>query len=200
MVFNGAEPISAEVCRRFAITLGAHGLRPNSLFPVYGLAEASLAVSFPRPADRLETLKVDPAALRVGEPVTQAAPGAGRAAEYVKLGRPVPGTELRIADADGAAVTDGSLGRVWIRGENVTQGYHRDPERTAACRAPDGWLDTGDLGLIAEGQLVVTGRAKGTHHRQRPEPPSARPRADRGASGRHRGQPRGCCQRAAQRR
>ena len=73
------------------------------------------------------------------------------------LGRGVPGTEVRIVDEAGAPCGDKVLGHIEIRGENVTAGYYA---AAAAPRPADGWLDTGDLGLISDGQLVVTGRAK----------------------------------------
>ena len=160
LIFNGAEPISADLCRRFMQTLASHGLRPNAMFTVYGLAEASLAVSFPRLGAPLETLHLERAALRVGEPVRIAASTTDPLGEFVKVGRPVPGTEIRIVDDGGAVCGDAVLGHIEIRGENVTAGYYRGPEAPAEARSADGWLDTGDLGLLSEGELVVTGRAK----------------------------------------
>ena len=155
LIFNGAEPISAELCRRFMQTLAAHRLRPDAMFAVYGLAEASLAVSFPRLGAPLETLHLDRAALRVGEPVRITESPADPLGEFVKLGRSVPGTEVRIVDDAGAACAEGVLGHIEIRGENVTAGYYLGPATPA-----DGWLDTGDLGLLSGGKLVVTGRTK----------------------------------------
>ena len=73
------------------------------------------------------------------------------------LGRGVPGTEVRIVDDAGRQCAERTLGHIEIRGENVTAGYYAS---TASPRPPEGWLDTGDLGLICDGQLVVTGRAK----------------------------------------
>ena len=160
LIFNGAEPISADLCRRFVRAMEPHGLKPNCMFTVYGLAEASLAVSFPRPGSALETLQLAHSRLNVGMRVTAASSEAEGAAEFVKLGWPVPGTEIRISDEAGVALGEQVLGRVQIRGDNVTRGYYRDETKTAECISPEGWLDTGDLGLIWEGQLVVTGRAK----------------------------------------
>lgn len=159
LIFNGAEPISADLCRRFVRTLAPHGLRANSLFTVYGLAEASLAVSFPRLATALDSVELDRTGMQVGEPVRAPAPGT-RGTEFVKLGTAVLGAELRIADEAGAALADGVLGRVEIRGDNVTSGYWRDEANTARVRSAADWLNTGDLGLIRDGQLVITGRAK----------------------------------------
>ena len=160
LVFNGAEPISADLCRRFLRAMEPHGLRPNCMFTVYGLAEASLAVSFPRPGSALETLQLASSRLNVGARVTAALSEAEGAAEFVKLGWPVPDTEIRISDEAGVALGEQVLGRVQIRGANVTCGYYRDEPKTAECISAEGWLDTGDLGLMWEGQLVVTGRAK----------------------------------------
>ena len=160
LIFNGAEPISADLARRFVRAMEPHGLKPNCMFAVYGLAEASLAVSFPRPGNALETLHFPRACLGVGARVTAVRPQAEGAAEFVKLGRPVPGTEVRISDESGLALGEQVLGRVQIRGDNVTRGYYRDETKTADCISSEGWLDTGDLGLMWEGQLIVTGRAK----------------------------------------
>lgn len=155
LVFNGAEPISAELSRRFMRTMAAHGLRAETMFTVYGLAEASLAVSFPRPGAALESVRLPRDGLRVGAPARPAAASSGSASEFVKLGRPVPGTEVSVADDAGVALGDGVLGHVRIRGDNVSGGYHR-----GATRSATDWLDTGDLGLFLDGQLVITGRAK----------------------------------------
>ena len=159
LIFNGAEPISAELCRQFAHALAPHGLRANTLFPVYGLAEASLAVSFPRPGAALETVVLDRTALHIGNPVRvvpSSSDSAKDAVEFVKLGVAVPGTGIRIVDGAGAPLADTAVGHVHIRGDNVSAGYFEH----APSRLADGWLDTGDLGLWWEGQLVITGRAK----------------------------------------
>jgi acyl-CoA synthetase (AMP-forming)/AMP-acid ligase II len=160
LVFNGAEPISAELCRRFMRALAPHGLDPDSMFPVYGLAEASLAVTFPRPGAPLQTLRVDRAGVRVGEPVLDAASSEGAPTELVKLGTPVPGTEIRIVDDAGAACGEQVLGHVEIRGDNVTSGYFAGSAGAPVSRPAEGWLDTGDLGFVTGGQLVIAGRAK----------------------------------------
>jgi acyl-CoA synthetase (AMP-forming)/AMP-acid ligase II len=127
------------------------------MLTVYGLAEASLAVSFPQLGAPLATLHLDRGALAIGEPVRVVASSADPLAEFVMLGRGVPGTEVRIADAAGRPCAERVLGHIRIRGENVTAGYFARPE---PAQDGDGWLDTGDLGLLSDGQLVVTGRAK----------------------------------------
>lgn len=160
LIFNGAEPISAEVCRRFMRTMAPHGLKANSMFAVYGLAEATLAVAFAPRGGPLETVVVDPARLRIGETVRQQALQGGRVTELVKVGPPLPGIDLRIVDQQGTTLGDRVLGLVLMRGDNVTTGYYQDPARSAELIGADGWLSTGDLGFIWGGQLVVAGRAK----------------------------------------
>ena len=160
VIFNGAEPISAALCRRFTRTMAAHGLRPNAVFTVYGLAEASLAVSFPRLGAPLATVHLDRAALRVGEAARLGGADRNPLDEFVLLGPAVPGTEVRIVDDAGVPCAERVLGRVEIRGENVTAGYFRPEGPAEPATDADGWLDTGDLGLLSGGELVVTGRAK----------------------------------------
>lgn len=160
LIFNGAEPICADLCRRFTHTMAAHGLRANSLFPVYGLAEATLAVSFPQRQTAVETVCLDRTSLSVGQPVRGAEPHSLGHCEFVKVGQPLSGIDVRIADASGTELGAGVLGHVLMRGDNVSAGYYRQVDKTAALQRGDGWVDTGDLGFFADGQLVITGRAK----------------------------------------
>lgn len=160
VVVNGAEPISAALCHEFLAALAPFGLGPNVMLPVYGLAEASLAVTFPPLGRALATLALSRAALGAGDAVVRQPAAGGDAVAYVKVGVPVADCELRVADSEGAACASGVVGRVLIRGDNVTRGYYRDPELTAATLSADGWLDTGDLGVVIDGELVITGRAK----------------------------------------
>ncbi len=160
MIMNGAEPISAEVCRRFVSTMAPHGLKAHTMFTVYGLAEATLAVSVPRREVPVETVLLDRSSLHVGERVRDAVAHSGRSVEFVKVGPPLPGVEVRIVDDAGIVLGERMLGHVHIRGDNVTQGYYKDAKRTAELRSADGWLETGDLGLLWDDQLIITGRAK----------------------------------------
>jgi len=157
LIFNGAEPISAPLCARFLDAMAPFGLRRNAMYPVYGLAEASLAVSFPPPGSEYRTVTVDRRRLAVGSTVAPASAG-GQPLELMRLGRPVAGCELRIAGDDDELLPEGCVGHIQIRGGNVTGGYYGGvhPESFTA----DGWLRTGDLGFRQEGELVVTGRHK----------------------------------------
>lgn len=155
LVFNGAEPVAAKVCRDFLLRLAGSGLRSDTMFPVYGLAEASLAVCFPSSGSGLQTVQISADSWAVGDTV---APDA-RARELVCLGFPVDGCELRIADDQGNTLPDHTHGHIQIRGDSVTAGYYRCPECDRDSFV-DGWLDSGDLGVMTERGLVVTGRVK----------------------------------------
>ncbi len=158
LLFCGAEPVSAAVCREFVQRLAARGLRAEALFPVYGLAEASLAVSFPPPGRGVQSLRVDAGRLATGDDV-RVGEGAARQVELVALGTAVDSCELRIADDHGRALAPQQVGHVQIRGASVTRGYFNDREATDEAFV-DGWLDSGDLGFISDQGLVICGRAK----------------------------------------
>jgi acyl-CoA synthetase (AMP-forming)/AMP-acid ligase II/acyl carrier protein len=160
LVFNGAEPIHVPLCEEFLGRLGAAGLARNAMFPVYGLAEASLAVSFPAVGAPLRTLNVNRHRLSVGAPAELMERGAADALEVVCEGHAIPYCEVRIAGDGGAPLPEGHVGHVLIRGDNVTRGYYEDPAANAATFTADGWLDTGDLGLARDGELYICGRAK----------------------------------------
>jgi 1-acyl-sn-glycerol-3-phosphate acyltransferase len=159
MVFNGAEPVSADTLDRFAARFGRFGLRAEMLAPVYGLAEAAVGLAFPPPGrpplvDRIER---DP--LVGSGAAIPAAPGATDALRVVACGQPLPGYQIRIVNRAGSDLDDRHEGRIEFRGPSATRGYFRNPEQTH--RLFDGeWLDTGDLGYLARGDIYLTGRAK----------------------------------------
>lgn len=146
LALNGAEPVSPATLHRFVNRFARWGLRPEALTPVYGLAEASLAVTFTPPRSPFRTQRFDRGALGRGEVVVEP-----DGVELVSVGKPLPGVEVR-APLD-------HVGPVLVKGPSVMHGYFHQPERTAATIV-DGWLDTGDLGFLHDGELFVTGRAK----------------------------------------
>ncbi|MEN8261173.1 MAG: non-ribosomal peptide synthetase, partial [Pseudomonadota bacterium] len=160
LIFNGAEPISAELCREFSDVMAPFGYSDNAMFPVYGLAEASLAATFSKPELAVSSLHVNRNALHVGQTVVAQPGDAPDTLELVRVGYPVTGVDVRVADEAGASLPDNTVGHVLIRGNNVTGGYYRDDRLNRETFKSDGWLDTGDLGFINEGQLVISGRAK----------------------------------------
>jgi acyl-CoA synthetase (AMP-forming)/AMP-acid ligase II/acyl carrier protein len=160
LIFNGAEPIARPLCDEFTDRLAPAKLKRTAMYPVYGLAEASLAVSFPTPGSSYHSLTLDRHHLNVGETAVAARLGERDAVELVAVGKPIPECEVRLCDENDTVVADGQVGHLQIRGANVTRGYLDDPEVNASSFTPDRWLRTGDLGLFQDGELYITGRAK----------------------------------------
>jgi len=160
LVFNGAEPISAELCDRFLQTLQPYGLNYNAMHPVYGLAEATLAVTFPPLDTQYQTLSIDRSQLTPGSTIRPVAADDANAIQFVGVGKPIDHCDVRITSADRAPLSAGSIGHICIRGDNVTAGYYREDALNAAIITADGWLDTGDLGFVLDEHLYITGRAK----------------------------------------
>jgi acyl-CoA synthetase (AMP-forming)/AMP-acid ligase II len=147
----GAEPISGRTMREFADAFAPCGFAPEAFFPVYGLAEATLSVTFPalRTSRRFDRVSACRLASGDAEPATDPEP----AATFVGVGRPIPGVRVRIVDRQGADLPERRIGRILVRSEHGMTSYYRGP-------AVDDWIDTGDLGYRADGDLFVTGREK----------------------------------------
>ncbi|MGM9967374.1 MAG: AMP-binding protein [Rummeliibacillus sp.] len=158
VIFNGAEPISIDVCEEFLNEMHPYGLRMNVMFTVYGLAEACLAVAFPKVEEELNWVTVDRRHLGIGAQVVfcEAETGIKCAVE----GRPVKHCEIAIRDELGNVLEENRVGYICIKGKNVTEGFFHDTETTSKIIDEAGWLNTFDLGFIHEAQLIVTGRAK----------------------------------------
>jgi fatty-acyl-CoA synthase len=152
---NGAEAVSPPVLRAFCERFARWGFRPEALTPVYGLSEAALAVTFSDLDRPFRSIRVEREALaREGLALESEA---GR--EIVSVGRPLPGFRLEVRNEAGRVLPPGRVGRVWIQGPSLMEGYLDAPEATARALR-DGWLDTGDLGFLRGGELYLTGRAK----------------------------------------
>lgn len=152
----GAEPIQPETIEAFLHRFQDCGLKPTAMLPCYGLAEATLAVSFIDLNDEMKTLDVCPDAMKDGE-VKE--PNGHGAVSLVSCGKPFPGHRLRIADDAGNPLPEGRVGHILLEGPSVTAGYFQQPEETAEV-FKNGWLHTGDLGFLKNGELFVCGRAK----------------------------------------
>ena len=160
LIFNGAEPISVELAEEFLERMAPYGLKRTAMYPVYGLAEASLAVSFPEPGSPYRYVTVDRRTLGVGSAARQVSPDDATALKLMCEGKPIPFTSVKLVDDAGSAVPEGTVGHLLMRGDNVTAGYFNNPEINAATITADGWLNTGDLALALNGELYVTGRSK----------------------------------------
>ncbi len=157
IALTGAEPVRIETIEAFKKRFGPCGFAADAFLPVYGMAESTLAVAFPplRRAPKVEV--VDPERLR-SSGRAQRAPGEG-GRSVVSVGRAFPGSDLRVVDVEGEPVPERVEGEIVLRGPSVMSGYYADPHATART-VRDGWLHTGDMGFIADGELFVTGRLK----------------------------------------
>jgi 1-acyl-sn-glycerol-3-phosphate acyltransferase len=159
IAFNGAEPVSPHTITRFIDRFAPYGFDPGAVTPVYGLAECSVALTVPPlgRGPRIDTVSREP--LARSRRAIPAAPGGPSTVRFVACGQPLPGHDLRIVDEAGIPVGERREGRVEFRGPSATSGYFRNPAATRRLFR-DGWLDTGDLGYLADGELYPTGRVK----------------------------------------
>lgn len=152
---NGAEPVQPASIARFAERFASNGFHADAPLPVYGLAEATLAVTFPSLSGKMQTLDVDRDALE-GERRAVPLPGGHPA---VSVGYPVAGMRLEVVGEGGRVVPERTIGDILVAGPSLMDGYFGNDEASAALMS-NGWLRTGDLGFIDDGRLFVTGRAK----------------------------------------
>lgn len=154
----GAEPIRAETLRRFAEHFAPAGVRAESLLPCYGMAEATLAVTYHSLGTALRVERVDAERLR-SEQQAVSAGETNPSLEVVSCGRPMAGHAVRVVSEQGKVLPDRMVGEIETRGPSVAAGYFRDDIATRTTFV-DGWLRTGDLGFLADGELFVSGRKK----------------------------------------
>ncbi len=176
-LLNGSEPVSMAAVERFTRAFAPYGLPANAIKPSYGMAEATLSVASIHRDAAASAILVDREQLGAGRAVT-VAPGTPGAVAHVSCGQPIPDQWLVIASPDGAEVPDGTVGEIWLHGNNIGRGYFGREEETQrtfgnklqsrldvgshAEGAPDNgcWLATGDLGVYVDGELYLTGRIK----------------------------------------
>ena len=159
LALNGSEIVSPETIERFTSRFARYGFKPEAMCPVYGLAESSVGLTMPDLGrlPRVDRIAREP--FERARTLQQAGPGESRALQFVSCGRPLPGHDLRIVDASGRALGERLEGHIQFRGPSVTRGYFRNAEATRAVLR-DGWMDSGDLGYWADGELFITGREK----------------------------------------
>jgi len=158
VAFNGAEAVSPVTIERFCERYARHGFRREAMLPVYGLAESAVGLAFP-PLERgplIDCIERD-TFLKARRAI--ATPDDAGALRFVASGQPLPGYEIRIVDDAGRELPERAEGKLEFRGPSATDGYFRNPEATRKLIV-DGWLDSGDLGYIAAGEIFITGRTK----------------------------------------
>ena len=160
IAINAGEAVLPGTLERFEQRFKPYGFKAESFVPCYGLAESSVALAFPainrRPViDRIRRDRFEAEGKAL--PATSEDSSALR---FVANGKPLPGHEIKIVDEQGRNVEERLQGRILFRGPSKTAGYYQNPQATAAVTTEDDWMDSGDLGYWADGELYVTGRAK----------------------------------------
>jgi len=152
----GAEPIDAATVRAFMDKFEPVGLKRTSILPSYGLAEATLAVTFSDLDEPLQTDQIDPQPLMAGRASIATN---GHSMEIVSVGRPFPSHRVEILDEKGDVLPERHVGEIVVEGPSVAKGYFGDEAMTSLAFR-NGKLFTGDLGYFADGKLHVCGRSK----------------------------------------
>ncbi|MEV6231146.1 fatty acyl-AMP ligase [Saccharopolyspora shandongensis] len=156
---NGAEPIDPAAAQAFTDAGARFGMSPDCMVCAFGMAEATLAVSFAPLGSGLEVDTVDADALEQQRRAEPASPDVERARRFALLGNPLPGLEVDVVDDSGRQLGERQVGRLRIRGEAVTPGY-LTMDGPLSTQDAAGWLDTGDEGYLVDGQVVICGRRK----------------------------------------
>lgn len=159
LIFNGAEPISVPLVKEFMEKLSVCNLPETSMYMVYGMAEACLAVAFPKVSSKPESHFISRKSLVSKSLAEEVDENDVDALEVANEGYAISGMQVRIVNDEGKVVPEKELGEIQIKGDNVTIGYINNPEATQKS-FQDGWLKTGDTGFMIDGKLCVTGRIK----------------------------------------
>ena len=164
LALSGAEPVDPDAVEAFCAAAAPFGFQPGSVFPAFGMAEVAIGGAFPKRHRGLRCDSVDREVLereRVAKPLA-----VGEATEAIEvrrlplLGAAVPGLEMKVVNPDTREeLPERQVGELLLRGTSVTPGYYKRPDATAAL-FHDGWLCTGDLAYLLDGELILCGRIK----------------------------------------
>jgi fatty-acyl-CoA synthase len=161
----GGEMIRTRVLEQFAERFAASGFSAEAFVPSYGLAEATLAVTFSElgrgvPVDWVDCGPAFERGRKALAVVPKSDQRVARVRPFAVCGRPMPGYRIEIRNDGGDALPERTVGRVCLQGPSLMSGYFRDLSATRTVTTADGWLDTGDMGYMVDGELVITGRSK----------------------------------------
>jgi fatty-acyl-CoA synthase len=158
----GAEMIRPQTLEHFAEKLAPCGFDSRAFLACYGMAECTLGISFSPLAQGFTTHYVDSDQLADAHEVILLDENEqnSRGRHFVNCGRPLPSYEVEIRDEDGHRLADWRSGVIHLRGPSVMSGYFNLPGETGCALSEDGWLNTGDIGYMADGNITITGRKK----------------------------------------
>lgn len=159
LAFNGAEAVNPKTLERFIKKFSAYGFKAESMFPVYGLAESTVALAFPEleqgpKIDRIAREEFAKEHSAVAVPASEK-----NALEFVCCGKAIANHQIRIVDKNGQPLEERKIGQLQFRGPSAMQGYYHNPEKTKAI-FQNGWWYSGDYAYMVDGEIYITGRKK----------------------------------------
>jgi surfactin synthase thioesterase subunit/acyl carrier protein len=160
ILLMAGEMVSPSVAETFLANLTPHGLAATALQPAFGMAEMGSGITYflATPGRPHQFYTAEQASL--AKEIVLVPPDHPRGVRLTSLGAPIPDLSIRIADDQHQVLSEYTVGHFQVKGAAVFSGYYNNPAANQAAFTPDGWFDTGDLGFIADGELVLTGRAK----------------------------------------
>ncbi|MBL8788862.1 MAG: fatty acyl-AMP ligase [Rhizobiales bacterium] len=156
----GGDMVRSEVLQDFAKSLSLAGFNPRAFVPSYGMAESTLAISFSDVDSPIKLDTVDVSALKTRQRAVPAKAGSERVRSFVICGSALPNHIIEVRNDAGKVLSDREVGRIFVKGPSIMAGYFKAEEATAQALGLDGFLDTGDMGYLLNGEVVITGRAK----------------------------------------
>ena len=160
----GGDMVRPDVLERFSEAFAPAGFKARAFVPSYGMAESTLAITF---APLNEPISIDRVDRAQCKKTRRAIPADDRSAgnlektrSFVVCGRPLSDHKIEVRNDDGDILSEREIGHIMIKGPSLMAGYYGNPEATSAIMDSDGWMATGDMGYMLDGQLVVTGRSK----------------------------------------
>lgn len=161
-LLTAGEAVSPATVAAFLDGVARFGFPSHAICPAFGMAEMGSGVTYFHASAEypLRFVSVSRASLDSPDGVVAVSAAAADAVSFTSLGPPIPGISLRIVDAHGTLLPMGTVGHFQVKGTAVANGYYQNPQANEQAFLDDGWFDTGDLGFFADGELVISGRAK----------------------------------------
>lgn len=160
MIYDGAEHISYEDSWEFTRLMSAYGMKETVVTPSYGLTEATLTVSVPKMERGIIEIFANRDHVNVGDKVIEQQKTDSNSICFIDVGECIDCITPKIVDDDGNELEEGVIGNLFIKGNVLFKGYYNNKALTEKVIDSEGWFNTGDLGFLRKGRLVITGRAK----------------------------------------